>query len=272
MNRQDAGQLHIRNAKALVCWALLALPQLALGDPYTLNWNTELPYLATAAGLHSLAWIGSRQKASPDSASVASPDRSDIPAFERRFAGNWDVHTQHQSDVLEVIGLAAPLFLTMAPSVRAGTIVALYAETLLITSGGVTMTKNWVDRSRPYAYGDAAPPSARQSLDSRRSFLSGHTAHVAAAMAFNATVFGELYPDSVWTKWMWPSAVLVTTYEAYLRVQGGKHFPTDTLFGAAWGGWIGYSVPTRHRVASQAFKIDPTLMGNVLGVELSVPL
>jgi membrane-associated phospholipid phosphatase len=252
--------------------ALFAFPPLAQCDPYTLSWDNELPYLATAAGLHSLAWIGSRQKSAPQSDAVDHLNRSDIPAFERRFAGNWDVHAQHQSDVLETVGLAAPLLLMSAQPVRAGTIAALYVETLLITSGGVTITKNWVDRSRPYAYGDAAPRSARASQDSTNSFLSGHTAHIAAALSFGATVLDELYPDSASKQWAWPGAVLVTAYEAHLRVRGGKHFPSDTLFGAAWGGWIGHTVPTRHLVGRNAAIIEPALMGDALGIDLKINL
>jgi len=162
--------------------------------------------------------------------------------------------------------------LMSASTVRSAAIGALYAETLLITSGGVTVTKNWVDRSRPYAYGDEAPRSEKNSLDSTRSFLSGHTAHVAAALSFGATVFGELYPHSTWVNWTWSGAVLVTTYEGHLRVRGGKHFPSDTLFGAAWGGWIGYSVPKGHLVGRRVVMFEPALFGDALGVGLKVNL
>ncbi len=248
------------------------LPWAAQADPFVLGWNDETPYLATAAGLHALAWVGSRQKSAPDAAAVDQLDRSDIPAFERHYAGKWDVHAQHQSDVLETIGLIAPLFLMAAPESRARTIAALYAETLLITSGGVTISKNWVDRSRPYAYGDDAPRSARESLDSTRSFFSGHTAHVAAAMMFSATVLDALYPNSGWSPWTWTGGALVTVYEAHLRIEGGKHFPTDTLFGALWGGWIGYSVPMRHVAGRNAVMLEPIWVGDAAGIGVKIQL
>ena len=263
-------RMQFRFIQALLAGTLV-LPQVVWCDPYALSWESETTYLATAAGLHTLAWIGSRQKKSGSDA-AETPDRSDVPAYERRFAGGWDIHAQHQSNALEAIGLAAPLLLLSGPAGRSATIAAMYAETLLITSGGVTLTKNWVDRSRPYTYGDQAPRADRASLDSTRSFLSGHTAHVAAALSFGATVFGELYPASAWTKWTWSGAVLVTSYEAHLRVRGGKHFPSDTLLGAAWGGWLGYSVPTRHRAGRSTLLIEPVLLGDALGVSMEIKL
>lgn len=241
-------------------------------DPYVLNWDNESWYLGTAAALHGTAWLGTQRKSSPTATQIENLDRSDIPAFERRFAGNWDVHAQHQSDVLETLGLLAPLALLGAPRSTAGTIAALYAETLLIASGGVTISKNWVDRTRPYAYGDSAPASARRSLDSTRSFFSGHTAHIAAAMSFSATVSADLYPEAAWSHWLWPAGAAVTLYEAHLRIEGGKHFPSDTLIGAVWGGWIGYTVPARHKTLQSAWWVEPTLLGTAPGIGLKIDL
>jgi membrane-associated phospholipid phosphatase len=257
----------------VISLAWIALwPRCGVCDPYLLTWDNESWYLATAAALHGTAWLGAQQKSAPGSQSADALDRSDIPVFERRFAGGWDRHAQHQSDVLEAIGLLAPLALLAAPQGRAGTIAALYAETLLIASGGVTITKNWVDRSRPYAYGDSAPRSVRASLDSTRSFLSGHTAHLAAAMSFSATVLGDLNPNAAGTRWLWPAGAAVTLYEAHLRVAGGKHFPSDTLFGALWGGWIGYAVPTRHATAHAGAWIEPVLLGAAPGIGVKIDL
>ncbi len=241
-------------------------------DPYALDWNRESWYFGTAAALYGTAWAGYQRKSSPNAADSDPPDRSDIPAFERKFAGNWDVHAQHQSDVLETIGLLAPLALLGAGEGRAGTVAAMYAETLLITSGGVTVSKYWVDRSRPYAYGDAAPPSARRSVDSTRSFFSGHTAHLAAAMSFSATVSADLYPGEAWPNWLWPIGASATLYEAHLRIKGGKHFPSDTLIGGLWGGWIGYTVPQRHRSARVAWWVEPALFGTWPGIGMKINL
>ncbi len=257
---------------AFACSVLSGLSLVARGDPYALSWERETPYLTTAAGLHALAWLGSRQKSGANSDSAEPRDRSDVPVYERRFAGGWNTAAQYQSNVLEVLGLAAPLFLMSAPAVQSGTILALYAETLLITSGGVTVSKNWIDRSRPYTYGDRAPRSDQKSLDSTRSLLSGHTAHVAAAMSFSASVLGELYPDAAWAQWTWPGAVLVTAYEGHLRVRAGKHFPSDALVGAVWGGWIGYSVPMGHLPRHSAVTLEPALLSDALGVNLKVLL
>ena len=67
-----------------------------------------------------------------------------------------------------------------------------------------------------------------------RSFPSGHTTQAFAVASVIATSY-----DQLWVKVAAYGAAAVT---AYVRVQRGKHFPTDVVVAAAIGTTVGRSV------------------------------
>ena len=60
---------------------------------------------------------------------------------------------------------------------------------------------------------------------------------------FTAKVFSDTNPNSKLRPWVWSSAALLPAVTGYLRVKGGKHFPTDVIVGYAVGAAIGILVP-----------------------------
>ncbi|GMT49983.1 MAG: hypothetical protein IEMM0008_1522 [bacterium] len=45
--------------------------------------------------------------------------------------------------------------------------------------------------------------------------------------------------------WSFSAAIPITT--GYLRVKGGRHFPTDVITGVAFGSFIGWLIPELHK-------------------------
>ncbi len=84
--------------------------------------------------------------------------------------------------------------------------------------------------------------------NTRRSFFSGHTSHVAASTFFTAKVLTDINPDGSNNSLYWITAATIPAITGYLRVKGGKHFPTDVIVGYAVGALVGILVPELHKI------------------------
>ena len=65
---------------------------------------------------------------------------------------------------------------------------------------------------------------------------------------------------------LWSGAVLIPATAAYLRVQSGKHFPTDVMAGYAVGAAIGWLVPHLHKTKTP-LSIAPYSFIDVNGID-----
>jgi membrane-associated phospholipid phosphatase len=104
-----------------------------------------------------------------------------------------------------------------------------------------------VDRYRPYVYNPEVSFDHKQKKDSKSSFFSGHTTLAFASSVFLATTFQELHPDSKFTALVWTGSLITAATVGILRIESGKHFPTDVLTGAVVGSFVGYLVPHFHK-------------------------
>ena len=188
-------------------------------------------------------------------AEVAALDRQNVNALDRGATYKWsrtwrDLSDWSTSILVGASGLisVAPLFLDgrLSDSVTMG---ALFAETYFLVTGMTGTTKALVGRIRPYAYNTSLTPDERGRDDAgvRGSFISGHTSLAFAAATLMSTIYTDVHGPSTASKIVWASSLSLAAITGYARVQGGMHFASDVVGGAAVGAVIGYLVPVLHR-------------------------
>ena len=216
-------------------------------SPYKLNTQNEVIYLGTGAAMALTGYINEGDRAAPTEADISSLNKNDIPGFERRFAGKWNKDAHNLSDIMLVTGVLSPLPLLFSNTEDYFTLGVMYLETYALAGGGMALSKGSVTRYRPLAYGDKAPLSEKLGHDTKRSFFSGHAALTASGLIFSASVFSDYYPDSKYKSAIWTTAITGSIATGLLRIEAGKHFPSDVITGLAWGGAVGYLIPRLHR-------------------------
>src|SRR5690606_17799845 len=130
-------------------------------------------------------------------------DPDDINGFDRSAVGYYS-ESAHTIASWGVIGLVVlPVLINALDSQLDGWVedTVVYTEILLATQAMVQLFKFAVDRPAPFVYGSDAPPSAHESPDASRSFISGHAAMSFAAATAFATTFWHRNPDSPW-RWL----------------------------------------------------------------------
>ncbi|HEX9242858.1 MAG TPA: phosphatase PAP2 family protein [Anaeromyxobacter sp.] len=172
-------------------------------------------------------------------------DPSDLNRLDRTW---WDRHSagaDRASDVTVVVALTAPpiadaLRLGFGPTFGADALV--YAETLAVNSALVVGAKYAFHRPLPRTYqGD---PNLLDSDHGYRSFYSGHTSTVVAALTAAAWTARWRYDEQGWP---WVLVGVGGASVAVERVLAGRHFPTDVIAGAVMGFTVGTAVPWLHR-------------------------
>ena len=203
-------------------------------------------------------YINERDRSAPTTDDINKLDSSDINSFDRRYAGYWNTDAQKLSDILLYGGALTPLAMIANKKNDYVTLGVMYLETLVLTGGGMAMAKGSVTRYRPLAYSKDAPLADKLGHDTKRSFFSGHTAYATSGFIFTAKVFSDYYPQSKYKPVVWGSAITGSLATAWLRVKGGKHFPSDVLTGFAWGAGIGYAIPLLHN-KNRRFNLFPLI-------------
>ena len=171
-------------------------------------------------------------------------DPSEINGFDRGAVGNHDAFADVTSDVTAVLAMTAPPLLDLV-DVGGGHAfqvdAVVFAETLLVNGALVEIAKYAVQRPLPRTY--AGDRSLIDSPGGYRSFYSGHTSTVFAALTASAMTL-RLRHGERW--WPWVVDGVVGSSVAVERVAAGRHFPTDVLVGALAGTVVGVVVPALH--------------------------
>ncbi|MEJ2541275.1 MAG: phosphatase PAP2 family protein [Gemmatimonadota bacterium] len=189
---------------------------------------------------------------------IAGLDRASVNGFDRGATRNYSEGWQDVSDWTRGGILAAAGLVTFTPLVldgrwrEAGTLAVIVAEAGALTVGVTTVSKALTERKRPYLYNDGLTPEARAAVfpdsgEGSFSFFSGHAAVSFAAATLLSTTYSDLHGSTRISKLLWVSSVGAATLVSVGRVEGGMHFPTDVLTGAAVGAAIGHLVPRLHR-------------------------
>ena len=245
--------------------------------PYNFGWKNEVPYLATASGLLLTGFIIDKtNKIKPYTAEELSGlNRSDINGFDRGTTYNWSADLSTASDVLLIGSMLAPALFLINKSTRKdfGWLLLMGVEVFGINYGITNSVKDITNRPRPYVYNPEAPINVRTGHDSRESFFSGHTSTSAAMSFFVATVISNYHPDmkTGYKIGLWSAAAIYPAITAYLRVESGKHFPTDVIAGYAVGAFTGWIIPFLHKKKNKEdrFSITPINIHGSAGLYLS---
>ncbi len=248
--------LHVLSSLGLLVF-LSAGVSLEGQSPYELNWKKELPVLS---GGFTLLGIGGELEENLAGYTLHQLESLELPAatpyLDARATGYWSPTAQTWSDHLLHGSMALPIVLLLDADIRsdAGNIGVLLSETVLITQGLTVFSKNLFKRNRPFLFNDEAPLAAKQDLNARQSFFSGHTSTTASLTFFTAKVWSDYHPDSRWKSLVWIAAAIVPAATGYLRYRGGKHYASDVLAGYALGATTGILIPHFHKMDHQGLK------------------
>ncbi len=139
----------------------------------------------------------------------------------------------------------------------------LMAESFLLTSGIVSVSKRLFGRARPFVQSGPRHFDVfrfQNSTQEFRSFPSGHTASAFAMM----TVIARQYPQ-----WYvkYPAYALAVSV-GIQRMTDRQHWPSDVLIGGAIGYWIGHTLATRRPHNSSSIAVAPLLGAQQVGIQL----
>ena len=166
--------------------------------------------------------------------------RIDRQALGARSDAAGTASTLGAMSVLGFGGLA--LVWHRRPSDARGDAVA-YADAVGWSAVAVQWLKVAIGRERPVMYTSGAVAAA-SDRDNQRSFPSSHTTVAfAAATAYLVIARREHLSHRTRTALLLYGAALAA---GVLRVEAGKHFPTDVMGGAALGSGLGWLAATIH--------------------------
>ena len=172
-----------------------------------------------------------------------------INKLDREATNHFSLKAHETSDYFWYGSQTLPLLFLAGEKSRNefGKIMVLYAEAAILNSGLTLLTKYTVRRLRPFNFDPETSLDKKTGVNARASFFSGHTSITATNSFFAAKVFSEYYPNSRWKPVVWTAAATIPAITAYLRVRGGRHYPTDVITGYIVGAAGGYLIPHWHR-------------------------
>lgn len=164
---------------------------------------------------------------------------------------NFSRRAAHISDGLLALSLAAPALYLTGPTIDDvdGDRLLIYGQTMAINVALASITKQLVQRPRPYAYSKDPKVQAyakSEGTDAFMSFYSGHAAISFAAATTGAYLLGTSDASPVAKNIAWGAGFGIAAMTASLRVRAGKHFYSDVLVGSLVGMTVGYVVPALH--------------------------
>ncbi len=242
-------------------------------SPYELRTGREAAILGV--GLASVgASVAFGDHLEPLSTStVAALNRQSVNAFDRGATYHWSKSADGLSNVTWIGTVAAVGAVAITPNARQDfkTVGLMYIETVLLANGVERSVKNLTERNRPYLYNPNAPIDDKLTKDARRSFFSGHATNAFASAVFASEVFRHYYPNSRLKPVVWIGTLGLATATCFLRYEGGLHYPTDLIAGAAFGSLVGWGVPKLHEVkartsALKQLDIQPWSTGQANGL------
>ncbi len=249
-------------------------------NPYKLDFKTEIPFII--AGVGSMAFGFGMQVSNNtlpfNEQELNQLDRMDVNSFDRRASYYWDTQAQKMSDILRTGVVILPIIFLTNHHTRSdfGSLLVMGLEIGAISYGITTGLKHTFNRTRPLAYNENAPLEDRTSPNTRLSYFSGHTSFTAAYSFFIAKVMTDYHPNmkTGYKVAIWSFSAALPAVTGYLRVKGGRHFPTDAISGYAFGAFVGWLVPELHKKKriSKKLSINPLFHQGAKGLYLTYRL
>lgn len=220
---------------------------------YHLSWKKDAPIAGATLGIGTAAFFLHKQKGALTEADIAALQITDVNRFDRSATHQWNPKIATASDIGWYSSMAMPALLFIDKSVRQeyGSILTMWSETVLSTMAITTLTKNTVNRTRPYVYNSDVPISEKIDKDATASFFSGHTSMTSASCFFTAKIYADMHPDSRFKPLVWTGAALLPATVGIFRYKAGKHYLTDIITGYAVGALIGILVPQIHKIVDK---------------------
>jgi len=244
--------------------------------PYNFNWKRDAIYASGAVVLTGIGYFTAQQVTGYSDATLLTLDKYELPGFDRGTVGNWSTASANASDYALYVSAAMPLLMLADRRARQDWLglAFMYVEVAGVTVGLTELSKGLARRARPYAYDPEAPMAERLDPDARKSFFSGHTSTAAAMCFLTAKVFSDYSDNRTAEALVWTGAILAPAVVGYLRVDAGKHFPSDVIAGYLIGGAIGYLVPELHKKKNlpKGLTVSPFGSANGTGIYLSYRL
>jgi membrane-associated phospholipid phosphatase len=200
--------------------------------------------LVLIPALLSVGWLVA------DTPATCAPlcDPATVNSFDRSSAGNYDQSWRLVSDVTMLGTLGGGIAVLLGDGWFVGGLqdFVVVAESILWANGLAAMGNLAVRRPRPLLYSEAAPLDARENPAAALSFISGHSAQVAAV---TTSVFSTTFrrdPDRALPWVVLGVGTASTAMVGVGRVLAGRHFPSDVLIGTALGASTGFLLPAIH--------------------------
>jgi len=244
-----------RNQIFLVCALLLALSTQGYTQyqHYDFSAKLDIPLLSAGAAGTVTSLILRDNNKPLGLEQLNELDVGKLMDLDMQATGNYSLSSQKASDVLLTASYALPLSTLLIPEARKdlGIISIMLAESILLTETLTGITKNLVNRPRPYAFNTDLADDIRIDDNNNLSFFSGHTSYTAMFSFFTASVLSNYIENQTTRHFVWAGAILLPAATGFYRYDGGKHFITDVVAGYAVGAAIGYLIPRLHEVEKE---------------------
>ena len=243
---------------------------------YRMNYKVDVPIIVVGgvATLYSFTIIYTKK--STPVATIQALNKNNIPSFDRWATQFHDPAMDKASYYPFYAAMPLPLILLLDKKISkdAGRIGVLYLEAFALTGTVYAGAVYSVDRYRPDVYNTSLPMSYRTDGNFRNSFFAGHVAVMSTSTFFIAKVFDDYHPESNWKWVIYGGAAAATIGMGYMRLEAGKHFPSDILLGAVVGTASGLLTPTLHKNKSreQKWSLSPGIMSNGAGFAFTYKL
>ena len=127
-------------------------------------------------------------------------------------------------------------------------------------------------RPRPNSYTDSDPVK-NAGKGKENSFFSGHVASTAIGFTLAAKYYSDYHQlKGMKRALLFTAAQLPTAACGYLRLNAGKHFPSDVLVGWGVGSALGVLVPELHKIKPDKLSIGGPRNGAAYGLSLGYQL
>ena len=209
--------------------------------PLEIDWRIDAPLLAGVALMDWQTLVYQKEH----TVGACPCTAHDVLPFDRWALGRHDHTGAEASNVLEytfiVVPPAVALFGDPGPLREALITTAVVVEAQIASESITGFLKAVVHRPRPYAITGQSVPS-----DVYTSFPSGHTSAAFVGASALVAVRAFRRPGSPANRWIAAAAFAGAATTGFLRVEAGRHYPTDVVGGAAIGALCGFGIPAMH--------------------------
>jgi membrane-associated phospholipid phosphatase len=246
--------VHAQNNSAILTSDTIPIqqPEIKKEKPkevYKLNLGVDIPVTATGTLWSLYAFTKIYNKDASNEETILALNKSDVNGFDRRAIRPYDKKIDEISYLPFYASMPMPVFFLFDKRMRKdiAKLSFLYLEAMSVTGLLYTGSTYLTNRYRPYVYSEETDLGQRTRGGGKNSFYAGHVALVATSTFFFAQVWADYHPESK-AKWVWYGlAGAATGATAWMRYQGGQHFPSDILLGITQGTLTGLLVPKLHK-------------------------